>query len=114
MTETPDDEFTWPPSDEDRAKFLHDLKEMLAEIEKHDQNYEARYVLVLLALSFAYTGGLEAGIRMDPAQPDWPVAYIELPTGQCAWHLPAHKQPYDGHTTPEKYERIRAWIGGTS
>jgi hypothetical protein len=114
VTETPDDEFTWPPSDEDRADFLHDLKEMLAAIEEHDEDYEPRYALVFLALAFAAIGGLEAGIRIDPNQPDWPVAYIELPTGQCSWHLPVHKREHDRHTTPEKYERIRAWIGGTS
>ena len=37
----------------------------------------------------------------------WPVAVIVLPEGQVAWHLQAIDCEYDGHTTEEKYERIR-------
>jgi hypothetical protein len=57
----------------------------------------------------------------DPSEPDWPVVYMNAPTGQLSWHISpsdvhlfAHVvkvEPgavrWDGHTTPEKYERIR-------
>lgn len=99
----------WPPTPEEAAALREDLKEMLTEIEEHDQDYEPRYVLVLLALAAAASCGLPAGFAIDPAEPDWPVAFIELPTGQVSWHMPAHKTPY-GHSTPEKYERTRAFV----
>lgn len=60
----------------------------------------------------------------DPAEPDWAVLIVELPTGQASWHIApgdmplfAHVQPttricrgWDGHTTEEKYERIQALV----
>lgn len=59
--------------------------------------------------------------RTDPAAPDWTVATLQLPTGQAAWHIaaddedlfqhvehdPEHAFEYDGHSTEEKYQRIR-------
>lgn len=59
--------------------------------------------------------------RNDPNAPDWAVLTVELPTGQACWHIAAadmdlfaHVQPtpnyargWDGHTTEEKYQRIR-------
>jgi hypothetical protein len=104
-----DPNFTWPPSPGDQDDALEILQDTLRLIEDHDQDYEPRYALVLLAVSMAVTGGLEAGFAIDPAEPAWPVAYIELPTGQVSWHMPAHKTPFDGHSTPEKYERIRKY-----
>lgn len=56
----------------------------------------------------------------DPEEPEWPVIYIETPEGQMSWHLSGDdldlfdhawgKRPmsWDGHTTEEKYERLRA------
>ena len=85
------------------------LSHTLREIERHDTDYEKRYDLVLDALSQARNAGYAAGIRLDPADPEWPVVYIELPTGQVSWHLPQHPQPWDGHDTPEKYRRCRAF-----
>lgn len=60
--------------------------------------------------------------RTDPGAPDWPVLIVETPTGQMSWHIAerdldlfGHVQPtgpehrgWDGHTTEEKYERLRA------
>lgn len=57
----------------------------------------------------------------DPNAPDWPVLIIETPAGQMSWHIAerdldlfAHVRPtdrvcrgWDGHTTDEKYERLR-------
>lgn len=103
--------FTWPPTERERAEARGILQDNLRLIEEQDTNYEPRYALVMLAVAMAIAGGLEAGFRIDPAEPDWPVAYIELPTGQVSWHMPAHKPDFDGHTTAEKYKRIHAWIG---
>lgn len=56
----------------------------------------------------------------DPAEMDWLVVVIESPEGQMSWHISADDEglfnlvrrtepmdrPWDGHTTPEKYERL--------
>lgn len=115
MSDTPraeEVEFDWPPSPEEQADAANILKDTLAMIERCDQDYAPRYALVLMAVAMAVAAGLEAGFEADKAEPGWPVAYIELPTGQVAWHLPAHKTPWDGHSTAEKYERIRRYIAG--
>lgn len=74
--------------------------------------YTERYRLVLHAMHLAAELGFAAGVGYDKAAiPGWPVFYIELPTGQVSWHMPAHPNPFDGHTTADKYERI-ANFGG--
>lgn len=94
-----------------RRRFGTDaLKRLLAQIERHDTNYVIRYPLVVRALGIAAELGYIVGIALDPAEPKWPVVYIELPTGQVSWHMPAYGGEYDGHTTPEKYQRIRDFI----
>lgn len=57
-------------------------------------------------------------IQPDPASPGWPVLYISLPTGQATWHIGDSDlelfghvrtdvyEPWDGHTTYQKYERL--------
>lgn len=73
---------------------------------------ERAHLLGLLAAVFP------SHLQPDPAEPDWPVLYINLPTGQCTWHIGendidlfAHVrrdvyEPWDGHTTEEKYARV--------
>lgn len=89
----------------------HDrLANLLRYIEEDDTNYEDRYGYVLAALHVANLCGYPAGFRIDPEQPEWPVAYIELPlAGQVSWHMPQHPTPYDGHTTSEKYVRCQVY-----
>lgn len=99
-----------PPDEQDRAEMMDDLREILHEVEAHDTDYEVRYNLVFAALMMAAAAGLEAGIQVDDAQPGWVVACIELPTGPVGWHMPVHKKPYDGHSTEEKYRRVRDFI----
>ncbi|MFB9991243.1 hypothetical protein ACFFLM_04520 [Deinococcus oregonensis] len=77
--------------------------------------YSERAALVA-ALSKLFPASLES----DPEQPDWPVCIIDLPTGQVSWHiaqsdlhlfmhLPRETgRVWDGHTTPEKYDRLNA------
>lgn len=81
-----------------------ELAEMLLAI--RDSAGPLRYGLILKALALAWMCDYEAGIRVDPKEPEWPVAFIGLPTGQVSWHMPQYRTPYDGHTTEEKYRRI--------
>lgn len=57
--------------------------------------------------------------RADPDAPDWPVLFINLPTGQVSWHVNPEDldlfqhvtvgtETWDGHTTDEKYARLDA------
>jgi len=57
--------------------------------------------------------------RADPDAPDWPVIFIDLPTGQVSWHIgpddldlfqhvTVGTGTWDGHNTEEKYARLDA------
>jgi hypothetical protein len=60
----------------------------------------------------------------DPSTPGWPVVFVDLPTGQASWHVspedwhlfahvPHGTGPgaeWDGHTTEQKYQRLRDLI----
>lgn len=86
------------------------FKRVLGRIEQYDSDYGRRYPLVLTALATAGYLGVPAGVNIDPSEPHWPgVVYIDLPTGQVSWHIPFYPYPWDGHSTPEKYERIRRY-----
>lgn len=85
----------------------------LEEIADHGDdpaNYDARETCVTHAVSAARAEGLASGYRLDPAEPEWPVAFIELPTGQVSWHLPQHPTAWDGHDTATKWARVRAYL----
>jgi hypothetical protein len=74
---------------------------------------------VVAALASAYPSGI-AKTAIGGWDECWHgCVYIDLPTGQASWHyhedqahlfthLPPYKKPWDGHTTPEKYERLAA------
>lgn len=103
----------------DVMKAERDLILVLTEIANIDarpdefKDYEARYPLVYKALSLALDCGFEAGVRLDSVQgTDWPVVYIQLPTGQISWHQPEHPKQWDGHTPGEKHLRVWRWIDG--
>jgi len=85
--------------------------------QERDRAYRERAHLVahlasLYPSQIAYT---------DPDAYDWPVVTIETPAGQMSWHVApddielfAHVErrnglvlPWDGHTTEQKYERLR-------
>jgi hypothetical protein len=87
-----------------------DLIRVLAQIEEHDQNYDVRYGLVWQAAELAREVGYATGIRIDPNEPEWPVIYIDLPTGQISWHMPQYTGEWDGHDTAEKYRRVREFV----
>lgn len=83
-----------------------------------DNAYYERNQLVA-ALSKLFPAGLKE-TTIDGWDDDWHnCVYIDLPTGQVSWHfhkreLPLfhHLKPYigewDGHDTPEKYQRLNA------
>lgn len=73
-------------------------------------DYDRRNKLVIEALWCAMRQGLEAGIRIDPEEPEWPVIFIELEQGQVSWHIEQHKKEWDGHDTKEKYRRVREYL----
>ena len=91
-----------------------------AEIEAKNRAYEERNrVVALLAALFP------SSLERDPAEPldEWSwVVLIELPAGQVSWHFNADLLPlfdhvprhagrnWDGHTTEQKYERVRQTI----
>lgn len=78
--------------------------------------YSERNQLVAL-LARLYPSGV-AHTPIEGWDPAWlGCVYIDLPNGQASWHfheseahlfagLPAYDKPYDGHTTPQKYQRI--------
>jgi hypothetical protein len=86
------------------------LVDVLLSIMRNDDNYEVRNPLVYQALALASRLGCPVGIRIDPAEPEFPVVYIELPTGQISWHLPQHPTVWDGHSTEDKFDRIRRYL----
>jgi len=88
------------------------LGTFLSLIEQFDQagEYEARNKHIYAALSVAVNLGFEAGIRLDPDEPEWPVVFIELPTGQVSWHVPQHQHSWDGHSNEEKSSRVSRYI----
>jgi hypothetical protein len=93
------------------SSWAEKLKTLLDMIVLADEEYELRYTLVLDAMAAARHAGYAVGIRVDQEYPEWPVVYIQLPTGQVSWHMPEHPWEWDGHTTPEKFDRIAAFRG---
>jgi hypothetical protein len=85
------------------------LTNLLQLIKENNTNYEVRNPLIIQAMAVASTLGYACGARVESSQPEWPVMYIELPTGQVSWHIPQHVKGWDGHTTPEKYSRVDAY-----
>jgi hypothetical protein len=78
--------------------------------------------LVVQAFGWAMEqAGWPVAWGVDVGEPDWPVLYIATPAGQVSWHIPKAERVYeppvrpehgpvawDGHTTDEKFDRLRA------
>lgn len=88
------------------------LHTALARICIHEtlKDYERRNKAVIAALFHAQAYGYAAGIRFDDDEPEYPVVFIELNTGQVSWHITQHVEAWDGHDTEEKYKRLHAYI----
>lgn len=95
------------------ARAIFNLPAAFALIEESDKarDYTKRTIFVYQALALAAHKGLECGIRFDVQEGNgWPVVVIKLPTGEVAWHCKAFDGAYDGHSTEEKYERIKKYV----
>lgn len=76
---------------------------------------ERAHLVAFLAAAYDSTIGYT-----DPDEPDWAVVVIRTPEGQMTWHISpddmdlfdhVEREPehvWDGHTTEEKYERLKA------
>jgi hypothetical protein len=87
-------------------------QDLMAEKTGLSIHYHNRNLFVFEAIPIALRCGFNAGIRIDPKEPEWPVVFIELPTGQISYHLPQHENAWDEHTTQEKRLRILAFVSG--
>ena len=85
-----------------------------------DQAYHDRNLVVQLAAKLAIQCGLKAGIRERQGQ--WPILYIDLPTGQVSWHIPADElipglpdfpDSWDGHDLEMKRRRVNRFMEDT-
>src|SRR5271157_237779 len=85
--------------------------------------YTERNAVVGMALTMAKKLGYHVGIKVE--DPDWPIIFINLPTGQVSWHIAKedligyfpdsieeYAEKYDGHTTVEKYGRLVGYAQG--
>jgi hypothetical protein len=91
--------------------------------------YEERNLCIALLATWAHRTGLVVGLANHPEDdpewdPDWrTIVYLTLPSvGQVSWHihrsqeplfhgLPEYPSTWDGHTTEQKYDRVKAFIG---
>ncbi|MBT2505132.1 hypothetical protein J7I98_04315 [Streptomyces sp. ISL-98] len=96
-----------------------DVREaMLRAEQERDGAYRERahFVAYLASLYPAHIG------HTDPDAPDWAVVIVQTPAGQMSWHVTTRDMDlfehvprsypslpgWDGHTTDQKYERLRA------
>ena len=86
--------------------------------------YTERNIAVALAVGLARQAGYPAVVYISEEEPEWPVIFIEIPTGQVSWHIPAseylqyfgelpviERNPWDGHSTEDKNKRITRYTG---
>jgi hypothetical protein len=78
--------------------------------ERQSIHYDNRAFFLMEAISLAHQCGYKAGIRIDPDDLNWPVVFIELPTGQISYHIKQHSIPWDGHTTEQKCLRLLSHV----
>lgn len=93
--------------------------------QQKDDAYKERGQVVALLARLAERWGWRVGMAKHPESDttwdaDWRnIVLIDLPTGQVSWHLhddelslfaglPEYTKPWDGHSTPEKYDRVNA------
>lgn len=97
-----------------RPAIIELLKGVLTEIHNNDNQYDVRYTLVFAAMNLANSVGYDVGVKFNPQEPEWPIFYIDLPTGQISWHMPEYTGDWDGHSTEEKYRRVNNYINSHS
>ena len=118
----------------DAARAEHEASTLRARLAavtvQKDGAYRERDRLVALVAHMARGFGWNAGLgrHVDklgepPWEDDWRnIVFIDMPAGQVSWHvhdsemhlfegLPPYPDPWDGHTTAEKYDRVDIAIG---
>lgn len=90
------------------------FKQLLVDIVNYEElkDYKSRNQFIIYALAVSQMLEFQSGVRFDSTEPEWPVVFIELPTGQISWHIQQHAIAWDGHSTDEKYNRIKQYIKG--
>ena len=77
-----------------------------------EEAYHDRNLAIQAAAMMAEKLGYRVGVKDDP---EWPILYIDLPTGQVSWHLPSSELvrnfpsyigEWDRHDVMEKRRRI--------
>ena len=77
-----------------------------------DEAYLDRNLCVQAMVKMAQKLGFNTGLKEDP---EWPILYIDLPTGQVSWHIPKqeiltdfpeYNGKWDGHNLQEKRRRL--------
>ena len=83
-----------------------------------NEAYLDRNLCVQIMVKMAMKLGYSAGIKDDP---EWPILYIDLPTGQVSWHIPKkdiltdfqeYNGKWDGHDLHEKRRRLIDFMEG--
>lgn len=83
-----------------------------------EEAYFDRNQAVQVIAKLAYQLGYKCGVKEDK---EWPILYVDLPSGQVSWHIPANEMigafpeyddGWDGHDVEEKRERLRKFIMG--
>ena len=82
-----------------------------------DEAYVDRNLAVQVLAILAKQKGYQIGIRNR--EDDWPILYVDLPTGQVSWHipkdeivalLPDYPGEGDSHDLKEKRDRLRRFL----
>lgn len=74
-------------------------------------DYTTRLVAILTTATLAAACGFDVGFSADEKKPAFPcVIHIDLPPmGNITFHLPQPADPWDGHTTKMKWQRVVAF-----
>jgi hypothetical protein len=82
-----------------------------------DEAYVDRNLGVQVLALLAMRQGYRIGIRNR--EDDWPILYVDLPTGQVSWHIPKdeivaffpdYPGEWDSHDLKEKRDRLRRFL----
>ena len=84
-----------------------------------DEAYYDRDLIAQALARMALEVGYSAGVKFRESE--WPIIYVDLPTGQVSWHikhvellqgLPDYPGEWDKHDLEEKRDRIKEYAKG--
>ena len=82
-----------------------------------DEAYLDRNLAVQVMAKMAQELHYRVGVKDEKT--DWPILYVDLPTGQVSWHipkkelmgdLPIYEGKWDGHDLGTKRNRLKAYM----